>query len=142
RRGEVTRRPDAGREGDAEKVRLLVLRVLAERALRRRGRVPGEPLVDEVRGEEPDEGVVRIERLRPAVPPVIGEWIAVRRSRPGLPRVQKVRMRPVGAAVEDADSRPLARKACIPGIRELVSLGVENAELLQLLEVAAPRCGG
>ena len=138
RRAEVARRADARREADAQKIRLLVLRVLGERALRRRRRVPGEPLVDEVRGEKPDQRVVRVEGLRPPVPAVVGEG-AVSRARPRLPRVQEIGMRPVGAAVEDADGRTFAGEALVPGIGELVRLRIEDAELLQAVEVAALR---
>ena len=65
----------------------------------------------------------------------------VRRARPRLPRVQKIGMRPVGAAVEDADGRAFAGEALVPGVSELVRLRVEDAELLQAVEVAAPRSG-
>jgi hypothetical protein len=43
----------------------------------------------------------------------------------------------VGAAVEHADRGALARVAGLPRLGELVRLGVEDAELLQLLEVRA-----
>ena len=65
----------------------------------------------------------------------------VRRARPRLPRVQKIGMRPVRAAVEDADGRAFACEALVPGVSELVRLRVEDAELLQAVEVAAPRSG-
>ncbi len=48
-------------------------------------------------------------------------------------------MRPVGAAVQDADGRSLAGEALVPGVGELVRLGVEDAELAEAFEVAALR---
>ena len=56
---------------------------------------------------------------------------------PCLPRADQVGVAEVGAAVQDADGRAGAGESGVPRLGEVVRLGVEERELLQLLEVGA-----